>query len=141
MSSINKVIFLGNLGADPELRFTPRGDAVCNIRLATSEKWRDKTSGNSREATEWHRIVLFRRHAEVVAKFIKKGDYLYVEGKIKTRKWLGDDGKERSSGEIEATDMRMIGAKSGDSKLMGTTDFLPPARKANESDPDWDIPF
>lgn len=141
MSSINKVILLGNLGADPELRFTPTGDAVCNIRLATSERWRDKTSGDSREATEWHRIVLFRRHAEVVAKFLKKGAYLYVEGKIKTRKWLGDDGKERSSVEIEATDMRMIGAKSTDAKSMSTTDFLPPVTKANELDPDWDIPF
>ena len=97
---VNKVILIGNLGADPEVRYMPNGDAVATIRLATSESWKDKNTGEARERTEWHRVVFFRRLAEVVAQYLHKGSQVYVEGRLQTRKWQGQDGQDRYTTEV-----------------------------------------
>lgn len=112
MASVNKVILVGNLGADPETRYTAGGDAVCNIRLATTDSWRDKSSGEKREITEWHRVVFYRKLAEIASQYLKKGSQVYLEGRIKTRKWNDKDGQERYTTEIEATEMQMLGGRS-----------------------------
>lgn len=113
MASVNKVILVGNLGADPETRYMPSGDAVTNIRIATSENWKDKTTGEKREVTEWHRVVFFRRLAEIAGQYLKKGSSVYIEGRIRTRKWTDKDGQERYTTEIEATEMQMLGSRQG----------------------------
>ena len=113
MASVNKVILVGNLGADPESRFMPNGDAVCNVRLATTESWKDKASGEKREITEWHRVVFYRRLAEIASQYLKKGTPVYVEGRIRTRKWQDKEGQERYTTEIEATEMQMLGRREG----------------------------
>ncbi len=110
MASINKVILIGNLGGDPEIRYAPSGDAICTLRLATTDKWRDKESGEAREATERHRVVLFRRLAEVASQYLKKGAPVYVEGRLRTRKWQDKEGRERYTTEIEGNEMKMLGA-------------------------------
>ena len=116
MASINKVILVGNLGADPETRYMPNGDAVANIRLATTESWKDKDSGEKKEITEWHRVVFYRKLAEIVGQYLKKGSSVYVEGRIRTRKWQDKEGQERYTTEIEANEMQMLGGKpAGDS--------------------------
>ena len=112
MASVNQVILIGNLGADPEMRAFPNGDAVCNLRLATSEQWKDKATGELRESTEWHRVVLFRRLAEIADQYLKKGAQIYIEGRLRTRKWQDRDGQERYSTEIEASEMKMLGTAS-----------------------------
>ncbi len=114
MASINKVILVGNLGADPESRTLASGDLVCNLRIATSDKWKDKTTGEPREATEWHRIVLFRSLAQIASRYLKKGDPIYVEGKLRTRKWQGNDGIDRYTTEIEAFELKMLGSRRQD---------------------------
>ena len=111
MASVNKVILVGNLGADPETRYMPNGDAVANIRLATTESWKDKASGEKREITEWHRVVFYRKLAEIVGQYLKKGSSVYVEGRIRTRKWQDKEGQERYTTEIEANEMQMLGGK------------------------------
>jgi single-strand DNA-binding protein len=111
MASVNKVILIGNLGADPETRYMPNGDAVSNIRLATTESWKDKVSGEKKELTEWHRVVFRAKLAEIVAQYLKKGSSLYVEGRIRTRKWQDKDGQERYITEIEANQMQMLGGR------------------------------
>ena len=98
--SVNKVIFVGNLGADPEVRYTPSGDAVANVRLATSESWKDKQTGAPQERTEWHRVVFFGKPAETVKQYLHKGSKIYVEGKQRTRKWQGQDGQDRYTTEV-----------------------------------------
>lgn len=113
MASVNKVILVGNLGADPETRYMPNGDPVCNIRLATTDTWKDKASGEKRESTEWHRVIFFRRLAEIAGQYLKKGSSVYIEGRIKTRKWQDQNGQERYTTEIEATEMQMLGGRSG----------------------------
>ena len=116
MASVNKIILVGNLGADPETRFMPNGDAVCNIRLATSESWKDKASGEKKEITEWHRVVLYRKLGEIAGQYLKKGSAVYIEGRIRTRKWQDKEGQERYTTEIEANEMQMLGGKpAGDS--------------------------
>ena len=110
---VNKVILLGNLGADPETRYTASGSAVTNIRLATTDSWRDKQSGERQERTEWHRVVFFNRLAEVVAEYLRKGSQCYIEGQIRTRKWQGQDGQDRYSTEIVANEMQMVGGRGG----------------------------
>lgn len=112
MASVNKVILVGNLGADPEAKYLPSGDAVANVSLATSETWKDKTTGERKEATEWHRLVFFGRLAEVVTQHLKKGSSIYIEGSIKTRKWQDKDGQDRYSTEIKVSEMKMLGGKS-----------------------------
>ena len=111
MSSVNKVILTGNLGADPDLRQLPGGGTVCNLRIATTEKWKDKVSGEAKEATEWHRVVLFRRLGEIAGEYLKKGSSVYIEGRLKTRKWNDRDGQDRYTTEIEAMEMQMLGAR------------------------------
>ena len=110
---VNKVILLGNLGADPETRYTASGSAVTNIRLATTDSWRDKQSGEMQERTEWHRVVLFGRLAEVAAEYLRKGSQCYIEGRLQTRKWQGQDGQDRYSTETVATEMRLLGGRGG----------------------------
>jgi single-strand DNA-binding protein len=113
MASVNKVILVGNLGADPETRYMPNGDAVCNIRLATTESWKDKQSGEKKEITEWHRVVFYRKLAEIAGQFLKKGAQVYLEGRIRTRKWTDKEGQERYTTEIEANEMQMLGRREG----------------------------
>src|SRR5687767_5813216 len=113
MASINKVIIVGNLGADPETRYTPGGDAVTNIRVATTDKWKAKASGEMKEATEWHRIAFFGRLAEVAGEYLKKGSQVYIEGSLRTRKWQDKDGQDRYSTEIRGDVMQMLGRREG----------------------------
>ncbi|MGF6726134.1 single-strand DNA-binding protein [Paraburkholderia sp. GAS41] len=113
MASVNKVILVGNLGADPEVRYLPSGDAVANIRLATTDRYKDKTSGEMKEATEWHRVSFFGRLAEIVNEYVKKGSSVYIEGRIRTRKWQAQDGTDRYSTEIVAEQMQMLGGRGG----------------------------
>lgn len=113
MASVNKVILVGNLGADPESRYMPNGDAVVNIRLATTESWKDKNSGEKKELTEWHRVVFYRKLAEIAGQYLKKGSQVYIEGRLRTRKWQGQDGQDRYTTEIEANEMQMLGRREG----------------------------
>ncbi|TCW82240.1 single-stranded DNA-binding protein [Burkholderia sp. SRS-46] len=113
MASVNKVILVGNLGADPEVRYLPSGDAVANIRLATTDRYKDKASGEMKEMTEWHRVAFFGRLAEIVNEYLKKGSSVYIEGRIRTRKWQGQDGQDRYSTEIVADQMQMLGGRGG----------------------------
>jgi single-strand DNA-binding protein len=113
MASVNKVILVGNLGADPEVRHLPSGDAVANIRLATTDRYKDKTSGEMKESTEWHRVSFFGRLAEIVSEYLKKGSSVYIEGRIRTRKWQAQDGTDRYSTEIVAEQMQMLGGRVG----------------------------
>lgn len=110
---INKVILVGNLGADPETRYMPSGGAVTNLRLATSESWKDKQSGEMQERTEWHRVVMFNRLGEIAAEYLRKGSQIYIEGQLRTRKWQGNDGQDRYSTEIVANEMQMLGGRGG----------------------------
>ncbi|MEM5316064.1 single-stranded DNA-binding protein [Paraburkholderia sp. JHI869] len=113
MASVNKVILVGNLGAEPEVRYLPSGDAVANIRLATTDRFKDKASGEFKEMTEWHRVSFFGRLAEIVAEYLKKGSSVYIEGRIRTRKWQAQDGTDRYSTEIVADQMQMLGGRGG----------------------------
>jgi single-strand DNA-binding protein len=113
MASVNKVILVGNLGADPETRYLPSGDAVSNIRLATTDRYKDKASGEMKEATEWHRVAFFGRLAEIAAEYLKKGSSVYIEGRIRTRKWTDQAGQEKYSTEIVADQMQMLGGRGG----------------------------
>jgi single-strand DNA-binding protein len=119
MASVNKVIIVGNLGADPETRYLPSGEAVTNIRVATTDKWKDKQSGEMKEATEWHRISFFGRQAEIAGEYLKKGSQVYVEGSLRTRKWQDKEGQDRYSTEIRADRMQMLGSRSGSGEPRG----------------------
>ncbi|MGY6240190.1 single-stranded DNA-binding protein (plasmid) [Burkholderia ambifaria] len=112
MASVNKVIIVGNLGADPEVRYLPSGDAVANVRVATTDRYKDKATGDYKEMTEWHRISFFGRLAEITSEYLKKGSSIYVEGRIRTRKWQGQDGQDRYSTEIVADQMQMLGGRN-----------------------------
>ena len=113
MASINKVIIVGNLGRDPEMRTFPSGDQVANVTIATTDKWKDKQSGEMREATEWHRVVFNGRLAEIVGQYLRKGSQVYVEGSLRTRKWTDQAGVEKYSTEIRADNMQMLGSRQG----------------------------
>jgi single-strand DNA-binding protein len=113
MASVNKVILIGNLGRDPEVRYTPNGSAVCNLGLATTRNWKNKESGERQEETEWHRVVLFDRLAEIAGEYLKKGRPVYVEGRLKTRKWQDKDGVEKYTTEIIAEQMQLLGSREG----------------------------
>ncbi len=158
MASVNKVILVGNLGADPETRYMPNGDAVANIRMATTESWKDKATGEKKEITEWHRVVFYRKLAEIVGQYLKKGSAVYVEGRIRTRKWQDKEGQERYTTEIEANEMQMLGGRSSASSSGGEAEYggsmpsspaagpgaphKPAAQKAPSfEDMDDDIPF
>lgn len=113
MASINKVILIGNLGRDPEVRYSPNGNAMCNVTIATSRNWKDKTSGDKVEETEWHRVVFYDRLAEIAGEYLKKGRSVYVEGRLKTRKWQDKEGKDNYTTEIIADNMQMLGGREG----------------------------
>ena len=113
MASVNKVIIIGNLGRDPEVRYNPSGVAWCNVSLATTRTWKDKTSGEKVEETEWHRVVFNDRLAEITGEYLKKGRSVYVEGRLKTRKWTDKDGVEKYTTEIHAYEMQMLGSREG----------------------------
>ena len=157
MASVNKVILVGRLGKDPEVRYLPDGGAVCNITLATSETWKDKTSGEKQEKTEWHRVTFYRKLAEIAGEYLKKGREIYVEGRLETRKWTDKEGRDRYTTEIIANEMQMLGSRpSGGSEAMEsgpkaaaaaepTAGAAKPAAKksggASFDDMDDDIPF
>jgi single-strand DNA-binding protein len=113
MASVNKVIIVGNLGRDPEMRSFPSGDRVANVTIATTDKWKDKQSGEIKEATEWHRVVFNGRLAEIVGEYLRKGSQVYVEGSLRTRKWTDKDGIEKYTTEIRADQMQMLGSRHG----------------------------
>jgi len=122
---LNKVTLIGNLGADPEVRYMPKGGAVTNISLATTRRWKDRDSGERRDATEWHRIVFFNRLAEVAGEYLKKGSQVYIEGRLQTRKWKGQDGQDRYTTEIVASEMQMLGSRTGGTATMSSGESLP----------------
>ena len=127
---LNKVTLIGNLGADPEIRFMPSGGSVANISLATTRRWKDKQTGDRREATEWHRVIFFNRLAEIAGEYLKKGSQIYVEGRLQTRKWQGQDGQDRYTTEIIAEEMHMLGSRSG-----GTGHFAADPAQASPASP------
>ncbi len=144
MSSVNLVILVGNLGADPEIRTMPDGNTVCTIRLATTDSWKDKATGVKREATEWHRVVMFRKLGEIAGQYLKKGSSVYIEGRVKTRKWQDQDGKDRYTTEIEATEMKMLGSRPSVPQGESNAPRSVPTATITESDTDkWgnDYPF
>ncbi len=138
---INKVILVGNLGADPESRTMPSGSAVTNIRVATSESWKDKNTGDQQERTEWHNVAFFGRLAEVAGEYLRKGSQVYIEGKLRTRKWQDRDGKDRWTTEVIANEMQMLGGRPGS----GAPAQAPSAAVADappaSTEFDDDIPF
>lgn len=111
--SVNKVILIGNLGADPEMRYMPNGNAVANIRIATSEQWKDRNTGEMQERTEWHRVAIFNKLGEIAGQYLRKGSKVYIEGRIRTRKWQGQDGQDRYSTEVIADQMQMLDSRGG----------------------------
>jgi single-strand DNA-binding protein len=125
---VNKVILVGNLGKDPEIRYTPSGSAVANITIATSDQWKDKHTGEQQERTEWHRVVFFNRLAEVVGEYVKKGQQIYVEGRIQTRKWQDQSGQDRWTTEIVANEMQMLGGR-GSGSDQGMDQSAPPPQQ------------
>jgi len=113
MASVNKVIIVGNLGRDPEIRFTPDGASITNVTIATTDSWKDKQTGEKKEATEWHRVVFFGKLAEIAGQYLTKGRQIYVEGALRTRKWTDKEGQERYTTEIVASEMKMLGSREG----------------------------
>lgn len=116
MASVNKAIILGNIGKDPEVKYTASGEAICNITVATSESWKDKATGEKKDLTEWHRISFFGKLAEICGQYLKKGSQVYVEGSIRTRKWTDKEGQERYTTEIRGDEMKMLGGKQEGTK-------------------------
>ena len=158
MASVNKVILIGNLGRDPETRYMPNGEAVTNITLATTETWKDRTSGERQEKTEWHRVTFYRRLAEIAGEYLKKGSQVFIEGRLETRKWTDKEGKDRYTTEIIANEMKMLGSRpGGGAPNYDASDDSAPARApakaaagaakpagkspGNITDMDDDIPF
>ncbi len=140
MRGINKVIVVGNLGQDPETRHMPSGGAVTNISVATSESWKDKQTGEKKERTEWHRVSAFGRLAEIMAEYLRKGSQVYIEGKLRTRKWQDKDGNDRYTTEIIADQMQMLGSRQEQSRPAPSS--APPAQpEPGPDDFDDDIPF
>lgn len=138
---VNKVIVIGNLGQDPETRYMPSGSAVTNLRVATNESWKDKQTGEQKDRTEWHSVAMFGRLAEIAAEYLRKGSQVYIEGKLRTRKWQDKDGNDRYTTEIIADEMQMLGSRSGGgAPAMSSSESTPPP-KASADDFDDDIPF
>jgi single-strand DNA-binding protein len=156
MASVNKVILIGNLGADPEVRYMPSGDAVANLRIATTDTWKDK-GGEKQERTEWHRVSFFGRQAEICGEYLRKGSSVYVEGSLQTRKWQNKEGQDQYTTEIRGDRMQMLGGRGGSNSFevmdQDSGDSAPPPRKqqatasakpasgGNINDIDDDIPF
>ena len=149
MASVNKAIIVGNLGKDPEMRYMPSGDAICNFSVATTDSWKDK-NGEKQEKTEWHRISMFGKLAEIAGEYLKKGSQVYLEGRLQTRKWQDKDGHERYTTEIVADRMQMLGSRSGggnsfevvDKPAGGGSSSAKPAKSGGDFDNfEDDIPF
>jgi single-strand DNA-binding protein len=151
MASVNKVILVGNLGRDPEVRYMPNGEAVCNFSIATTDTWKDK-AGEKVEKTEWHNIVMYRKLAEIAGEYLKKGRPVYVEGRLQTRKWQDKEGKDRYTTEIVSDQMQMLGGRSNSGSEDSSNDYdqTPPSEQApskpapggnNFDDFEDDIPF
>ena len=143
---INKVILIGNLGANPEVRYMPSGNAVATLSLATSESWKDKQTGEKQERTEWHRVVCFNKLGEIAGKFLQKGSRVYIEGSLRTRKWQDAQGQDKYTTEIVAADLQMMDAKSGGQESFGGADKFDAADLSFDKEPalsnlDDDIPF
>lgn len=143
---INKVILVGNLGADPETKYGPSGDAITNLRIATSEIWTDKNTGQKQERTEWHRVVVFKKLAEICAEYLRKGSQVYIEGSLRTRKWQDKEGRDQYTTEIVASEMQMLGGKGGgDAPARERQERKPaaaaPAAGGFDDNLDDDIPF
>ena len=130
---VNKVILVGNLGNDPEQRTFPNGDAVANITLATSETWKDKTTGENRERTEWHRVVFHRRLAEIAGQYLRKGSKVFIEGRLQTRKWQDQGGQDRYTTEIVANEMQMLDSRSDGMAAQAAGGFAPPQTPAQQA--------
>jgi single-strand DNA-binding protein len=156
MPSVNKVMLLGNLGRDPEVRTFPNGDSVCNFSIATSTSWKDKASGEKKEKTEWHNIVMYRKLAEIAGEYLKKGSSVFVEGSLQTRKWQTKEGQDRYTTEIAADTMQMLGGRENRNSEPSNTDdnFNQEPERVNKADakisqsaeptlelPEDDIPF
>ena len=153
MPSVNKVMLLGNLGRDPEVRTFPNGDSVCNFSIATSTSWKDKASGEKKEKTEWHNIVMYRKLAEIAGEYLKKGSSIFVEGSLQTRKWQTKEGQDRYTTEVVADTMQMLGGKDNrtNEPSKSDDDFNQEPEKANTNEvksgeptldlPEDDIPF
>jgi single-strand DNA-binding protein len=143
MASVNKVILMGNIVRDPELRHTPSGSAICGVSLATTRKWKDKTSGDRQEETEWHRVVFFDRLAEIAGEYLKKGKPAYIEGRLKTRKWTDKDGVEKYTTEIVATELQLLGGREEAATAPAPAPKPTPKPAAKPAADDWDddIPF
>jgi len=139
MAGINKVILVGNLGSDPEIRYTPSGAAVANFSIATSDEWTDKNTGEKQERTEWHRIVAWRRLGEICGEYLRKGSQVYIEGKLQTRSWEDRDGNRRYITEVIAQNMQMLGPAGKGGKAQSTEERFPVEEPI--SIPDDDIPF
>jgi single-strand DNA-binding protein len=144
MASVNKVIIVGNLGKDPEVRYMPSGSAICNVTVATTRQWKNKDSGEKMEETDWHRIVFFDRLAEIAGEYLKKGRSVYVEGRLRTRKWTDKEGKDQYTTEVVATEMQMLGSREGGGAGAGAASeddgghgerAAPPQRQAPASRP------
>lgn len=148
---VNKVILVGNLGRDPEVRYSPNGQAVANVTIATSESWKDKNTGEKQERTEWHRIVFWGKLAEIAGEYLKKGSQIYVEGRLQTRKWTDKEGHEKYTTEVVANEMQMLGSRQGagappsdfnqDEPAAAPAAKASPAKAAAGGDFDDDIPF
>lgn len=148
---VNKVILIGNLGRDPEVRYMPSGGAVANVTLATSESWKDRQTGETQERTEWHNVVFFNRLAEIAGEYLRKGSKIYVEGSLRTRKWQGKDGQDRYTTEIVANEMQMLDSRGGGSgsgssaparsQRQEQDDYEPMRPSPGAEDFDDDIPF
>lgn len=150
MASVNKVILVGNLGRDPEIKVFPSGDQVANVTIATTDRWRDKNTGENKEATEWHRVVFNGRLAEIVGQYLKKGSQVYVEGSLRTRKWADQSGQERYATEIRADSMQMLGGRGDGEGSQRPAQRAAPAPRPAASptaagsgfeDMDDDVPF
>ena len=140
---INKVIIVGNLGADPETRYMPSGSAVTNLSVATSEQWKDKQTGEQKERTEWHKVAMFNRLAEIAAEYLRKGSQVYIEGKLRTRKWQDRDGNDRWTTEVIADEMQMLGGRGGGGSAPMSSDSGPSGGPPQSPPDDFedDIPF
>ena len=140
-SGINKVILVGNLGKDPDMRYTAGGDAVANLSIATSESWNDNQTGEKKEKTEWHRVVFFRRIAEVCGEYLKKGSSIYIEGSLRTRDWEDDQGNKRYTTEIIGREMQMLGGRRSEDTMDQSPQMINPSPQPQEGLVDDEIPF
>jgi single-strand DNA-binding protein len=139
---VNKVIVIGNLGQDPETRYMPSGSAVTNLRIATNESWKDKQTGEQKERTEWHSVAMFGKLAEIAAEYLRKGSQVYIEGKLRTRKWQDKQGNDRYTTEIVADEMQMLGSRSGGgAPAMSDPGTGSAPQRSSPDDFDDDIPF